>query len=56
MLTYEKRLCRGGRSFWATLLWLLLVGMVFVGMYVFIKVTSMAGYKHVKVKPQIQEL
>ncbi|KAK9868706.1 hypothetical protein WJX84_005616 [Apatococcus fuscideae] len=41
---------KGGRSFCASLMWLLLVGMVFIGMYFFIKVTSMAGYKYVKPK------
>ncbi|KAK9865708.1 hypothetical protein WJX84_003021 [Apatococcus fuscideae] len=42
---------KSSRSFCATLMWLLLVGMVFVGMYIFIKATSMAGYKYVKPKP-----
>ncbi|KAK9792687.1 hypothetical protein WJX73_000712 [Symbiochloris irregularis] len=32
------------RSFWFSLLVLLAVGLVFVGMYMFIKVTSMVGY------------
>lgn len=38
-------LCRGTRSFWMTLLILFMTGMVFVGVYMFIKVTSWAGYR-----------
>ena len=35
---------RGTRSFWMTLAILFLTGMVFVGVYMFIKVTSWSGY------------
>ncbi len=35
---------RGTRSFWMTLAILFMTGMVFVGVYMFIKVTSWSGY------------
>lgn len=37
---------KGSRSFWFILLVLFFASGVFVGMYMFIKVTSMAGYRH----------
>ena len=39
------RACRGARSLCLRLLVLFLVGITFAGVYMFIKLTSMAGFK-----------
>jgi hypothetical protein len=43
--------CRGRINFCLTLLVMLVVGLVFAGMFLFIKFTSFAGYRAARVQP-----